>query len=116
MIYTVIADIRSFDADEFLKKCACDEASYEKEKLGIYPLPSSVYTLPAIRAELLNHIKSVSNDRLRKERCAAYLLLSSVVKNMTGSLPEVKFSQNGKPFFDGEYGIYFTNGRYRMGA
>ena len=108
MIYTVIADIKNFNADKFLEKCVSGEDFFKIEKCRINPLPSSVYASPSISAELLDHIRSVSNERLRKERCGAYLLLSAVVKNMLGFVPEVKFSQNGKPFFEREWGIYFN--------
>jgi hypothetical protein len=108
MIYTVIADIKNFNADKFLEKCVSGKDFFKIEKCRITPLPSSVYASPSISAELLDHIRSVSNERLRKERCGAYLLLSAVVKNMLGFVPEVKFSQNGKPFFEREFGIYLN--------
>ena len=68
MIYTVIADIKNFNADKFLEKCVSGEDFFKIEKCRINPLPSSVYALPSISVELLDHIRSVSNERLRKER------------------------------------------------
>ena len=108
MIYTVIADIKDLDADKLLQFCGREVSSTETERCRVAPLPSSSYNAPPIRAELFEHINSVSNQRLKKERCGAYLLLSLVVKNMLGFMPRVEFSQSGKPYFDREYGIYFN--------
>ena len=108
MIYTVIADISEFNAEKFLSACECDNAEDDKKTGEISPLFSACYSAPKIRGELIEHIKSVSNERLKKERCGAYLLLSAIVKNMIGYMPDVVFSQNGKPSFGSKSEINFN--------
>lgn len=108
MIYTVIADVSNFNADKFLTVCECDLGKKEIKKREISPLPSDDYFAPSIRREIIDHIKSVSNDELRKERCGAYLLLSVIVREIFGAMPAVLFSQNGKPYFEKGVGIYFN--------
>ena len=108
MIYTLIGYIKKFDADKFISACKCDRDEKNVKKGEISPLPSDNYFAPSIRKEILEHIKSVSNDKFRKERCGAYLLLSAAVKKMLGFMPPVHFSQSGKPYFDEEIKIYFN--------
>ena len=108
MIYTVIADISEFDAEKFLATCECDEEVRDIKKGAVAPLPSSDYPAPRFRKEILEHINSVSNERLKKERCSAYLLLSLVVREFLGFMPQVKFTQSGKPYIDSGSGLYFN--------
>ena len=108
MIYTVIADISEFDAEKFLATCECEEEYGEIKKGAVAPLPSSNYSAPKLRKEIFEHINSVSNERLKKERCSAYLLLSLVVREFLGFMPQVKFTQSGKPYIDSGSGLYFN--------
>lgn len=108
MIYTVIADISSFDFEKAIAAFECCEDAAEIKKNIEAPLSSGKYPAPPLRPEILEHIKDASNERFRKERCGAYILLTTVVRNVLGFMPQLLFSQNGKPYFDAKYGVYFS--------
>ena len=93
MIYTFLADINDLDECFVL----------EKVKENNPPAP-----ILYLSSEIILHIEKAKDAGLKKERTAAYLLLSAVLKEKFGIDPNISWTENGKPKYEGEKNIFFN--------
>ena len=64
--------------------------------------------IPDFGEEFLQHIQSKNNPQVYAASLTAWNLLANEIKKMGLSLPEVRFEENGKPYFP-NFGLFKTD-------
>jgi phosphopantetheinyl transferase len=98
MIYTVFAEISDFDAESIIKK-GCKDRPEAFSEIPVLESPVGSFSEVEIPLEVMKHILKANNLRLRKERCAAYYLLSALCQKIIGFVPKIEWNNIGKPCF-----------------
>ena len=102
MIYTVFAEISGLDTDSIIKKGGIDRPDAFPDGI-IVESPEGIISDVNIPSEIMEHILQTNNPRLKKERCAAYYLLSALCQKIIGYIPKIEWSGTGKPSFVNTY-------------
>ncbi len=105
MIYTFLADISRLNSEAALKyqnELKSSDGCFENI---IKKIPSGKSEAPKLGEEIISHILSGKDPALQRERCGAYLLLSSVMTEMFGCMLPLNRQPNGKPYFDRSSGV-----------
>ena len=108
MIYTFLADISRLDLDEALKHQKEKITSYGHFEKTIKKIPCGKINAPKMGEEIISHILSGKDPSRQRERCGAYLLLSSVMIEMFGGMIAINREPNGKPYFDKSSEVRFS--------
>ncbi|MBR3805894.1 MAG: hypothetical protein IKJ13_03560 [Clostridia bacterium] len=108
MIYTFLADISRLDLDAALNLQKEKITAYGHFEKKIKKIPCGKFNAPKMGDEIVSHILSGEDITLRRERCGAYLLLSSVMVEMFGGMIAINREPNGRPFFDKSSEVRFS--------
>ena len=114
MIYTVFADISSFDTEQILKRGALPRPEYieKNEKQSLLLSPGIIET-PMLAPEVIDRINKATNPDVKKQRCSSYLLLCALCNKALGYVPKITWTNSGKPKFVNNslyFNISHTNG------